>query len=126
MGTCGAKRFFAILAKLQMAKTFTWPTAAIDNNTNWDKKWTLWLFLIRRLSLLLVFRMFNLTFHQDKKCLVFFSRKNITQSLYDEIVRYKCNLLTKFYFLNLIIFSKYKRIIKHALLGQSGHTGCTL
>ena len=42
MGTCGAKRFFAILAKLRM-------------------------FLIRRLSLLLVFRMFNLTFHQDKK-----------------------------------------------------------
>ena len=34
---CGAKRFFVIIAKLKMAKTFTWPTAAIDNKTNWHK-----------------------------------------------------------------------------------------
>ena len=35
------------------------------------------------------FRMFDLTSHQDKECLAFFSRKNIIQSLYGEIVRYK-------------------------------------
>ena len=44
------------------------------------KKWVIWLYLIRRLPLLLVFRVFNLTFQQDKKCLVFFSRKNISKS----------------------------------------------
>ena len=73
-------------------------------------------FFIRRLSLLLVFRTFNLTFHQDKKCLAFSIRKNITQFLHEEIARYKCNLLTKFYFLSLIVFLKYERIIKHAFL----------
>ena len=76
---CGARLSFAILAKLKMAKISTWPTAAIDNKTNWHKKWVIWLFLIRILSLLLIFRMFDLTIHQDKKCLAFFSRKNITQ-----------------------------------------------
>ena len=55
------------------------------------KKWAIWLFLIRRLSLLLVFRMFDGTNHQDKMCLAFFSRKNSTQSLHGEIARYKCN-----------------------------------
>ena len=61
-------------------------------------------FLDSETIIVIGFRMFNLTFPQDKKCLVFFRRKNVTQSLHDEIVRYKCNLLTKFYFLNLINF----------------------
>ena len=37
--SCGAKRIFAIIAILRVAKTFTWPpTATIDNKTNWHKK----------------------------------------------------------------------------------------
>ena len=74
-GHAGQSGFLPYSQNLKWQKTFTWPTAAIDNNTNWDKKWVIWLFLIRRLSLLLVFRMFNTTLHQDKKCLVFFSRQ---------------------------------------------------
>ena len=103
-GHAGQRGFLPFLQNYDGLKTFTWPTAAIDNKTNCYKNWVIWLFLIRRLSLLLVFRMLALTIHQVKKYLAFFSRKNITQFLYGEIVRYKCNLLTKFYFLNLSIF----------------------
>ena len=88
-GHAGQRGFFAIIAKLRMARTFTWLTAVLDNKTNWHKKWAIWLFLIRRLSLLLGFRMFDLTIHQDKMCLVFFSQKNITQSFHGGIARYK-------------------------------------
>ena len=47
--------------------------------------------------------MFDLIILQDKVSSILY-QKNITQSLHGEIVRYKCNLLTKFYFLSLIIF----------------------
>ena len=83
-------------------------------------------FLDSRLLLLLIFLMFDLTIHQEKMCLAFFSRKNITQSLHGEIARYKCNELTKYYFFKSHYFSNYERIIKHAFLGQSGHTRCLL
>ena len=48
--------------------------------------------------------MFDRTIYEDKMWLAFFSRKNITLSLHGEIARYKCNYLTKYYFLSLIIF----------------------
>ena len=35
------KGFFASVAKLRKANTFTWPIAAIDNKTNWHKKWVI-------------------------------------------------------------------------------------
>ena len=38
---------------------------------------------------------------KKKNCLTFFSRKNIMNC---ETVRYKCNLMTNFYFLSLISF----------------------
>ena len=103
-GHAGQSGFLPLSQNYEGQKTFTWPTAAIDNKTNCYKKWVIWLFLIRKLSLLLVFRMFDLTIHQDKKYPAFFSRKNITKFLHGEIVRYKCNLLTKSYFLTLSIF----------------------
>ena len=87
-----------------MVKNFTRPTDAIDNKTNFHKKWVIQFFLFRRLSLLSIFLKFGPTIHQDKNCLAFFSRKNITESLHSEIVRNKCNLQIKFYFLSLIIF----------------------
>ena len=61
-------------------------------------------FLDSEIIIVIGFCMLNLTFHQDKKCLAFFSRKNITLSLHGKNVSYKCNLLTKFNFLSLIIF----------------------
>ena len=64
----------------------------------------MWLFLIRRLRLLFVFRMFDLTLHQEKKVSSLLVQKNITQSLHGGIERYKRNLLTKCYFLSLITF----------------------
>ena len=41
--------------------------------------------------MLLVFRMFDQTIQQDKMCLAFFNRKNITQSLLGETARYNGN-----------------------------------
>ena len=83
--------FLPLSQNEEWQRTFTWPTPALDNKTNWHRKWAIWLFLIRRLSLLLVFRMFDRTIHQDKMCLAFFSQKNITQSLHGEIACYKCD-----------------------------------
>ena len=90
-GHAGQRGFSPLSQNYEWQRIFTWPTAALDNETNWHKKSAIWLFLIRRLSLLLVFRMFDRTIHQDKMCLAFFSRKNIKQSLHGEIARYKCN-----------------------------------
>ena len=60
-------------------------------------------FLDSEIIIAIDFCMFDLTIHQDNKGLAFLAEKYITQSLHGKIVRYKCNLLTKFCFLTLNI-----------------------
>ena len=50
----------------------------------------------------------------------------MTQSLHGEMLRYKCNFIDQVLFVKPYYFSKYERILKHAILGQRGHTECIL
>ena len=118
----GAKRFFAILAKLKMIKHFIWPTAEISNKTIATKKWAIRLFLTWKLSLLWFFRIDDLTIQQYKKYLAFFCRKKTQCNFYIVRLYVISAIIDLVLFLKSHYFLKHERINMYALLGQNGNT----
>ena len=63
MRSCGAKWFRAVYAKLRMAKTFNWLTAAINDKSLCVEKWAIRLFDFE-IIIVIVFRIYDLTIYQ--------------------------------------------------------------